>query len=149
MTMTKTNAQLPAARFDLAEVARFDHNGAEFVVYYDGGYTDVVEADDFDAETTESDYNEWCHDVGGLTEAIYKIAACHVNDAQGFTSGAHATVTPFENRAEAEAMIRDYYTTAITGIEGTDGDVMDYAAALVRLDGEVDAADYDVTVTID
>ena len=80
----------PAARWDLNERARFDFEGVEWVAYDDGAYIDVIDAADFDAETYELDYSEWCHGNQAAPAVVYLAAAEQMGIE--FTSGAGFTV---------------------------------------------------------
>jgi len=86
-----TDLALPADRFALRVLVRFDFEGVEFVCYADDGhYVEVVASVDFDAETSETDYTEWCYVADAAPEAVY-VEAARVW-GRNFTSGAHGHI---------------------------------------------------------
>lgn len=94
--------QLSAADvFGLREIGRAEHGGQTWVVFDDGQYRHVVEAEHFDAcgymrrendESRSEDYTDWCR--GGLwaqDDVAAEVAAIcgltHVHSAQSGTCG--------------------------------------------------------------
>lgn len=85
------DATLPAARFNLTERARFEHNGDSWVVYSDEMFYDVVLAADFDRETVEDDYSRWCSSTQVGNRQVY-VAALDVLGVDDLNTGAEGTV---------------------------------------------------------
>ena len=81
----------PAVRFGLRERARFDFNGASWVAYDDELLLDVIPAEQFDAETSHTDYSRWCSSTSSAPRAVY-IEAGRILNLDVYQSGAEGTV---------------------------------------------------------
>ena len=120
--MTETAPSLPSARFGLTEEGRFDIDGADYVIYWDGSYTEVVDIDTWEGDADAESYSHWCADTVDLDRDVYVAAAIHLG--RTIYAGGHGMV---EVPAAATALYRIENSSSGTHLGDFDADSTEHA----------------------